>query len=72
MAANRRRRKVTITSDELFFDRIFEPERKKLQNKLGLSNLSQPNFTAILANVKAQFKFKLPKIDKKFLANVKK
>ncbi len=55
---------VTIKVDENFFD-IFEKERVEQQRSLrkkmgGMFNLTQKNFTAILA--KRDFKFKIPEV----------
>lgn len=60
--ANRTRRGVMIKVDEDFFD-ILEKERVREQQKLrkkigGMFNLTQRNFTALLA--KRNFKFKIP------------
>jgi len=38
----------TIAVDENFFKNIFEKQRKQLQKKLGVLNLSQPNFTKMI------------------------
>jgi hypothetical protein len=40
---------VHIMANKKYFDRIFEPNRKKLEVKLGIK-LSQPKFTEYLAN----------------------
>lgn len=39
-----KKRGVCIKVHPLFFDNVFEPRRRKLQNKLGI-NLSQSAFT---------------------------
>ena len=41
-------RKVTIAVDEKFFKNVFEKQRKTLQLKLGVINLSQTNFTKMI------------------------
>tara|TARA_Y100000310_G_C20494930_1_gene721073 strand:- start:48 stop:260 length:213 start_codon:yes stop_codon:yes gene_type:complete len=57
--------KVVSTKLSLnFFEQVFEPERKKLQNKLGMK-VTQPNFTEFL--FKNKVKFVLEKKDSKFL-----
>lgn len=66
-----KRRGVSIVVDEDFFRR-FEKERQKEQTKLrqkfgGIFNLSQRNFTAILA--KKSFIFRFPK--QEFLKSIK-
>lgn len=45
-------RKVIIAVDAKFFENIFEKERRHLQNKLGVTNLSQPNFTKMIKGFK--------------------
>lgn len=45
-------RKVTIAVDEQFFKNIFEKQRKQLQTKLGLVNLSQGNFSKMIKGLK--------------------
>jgi len=61
--ANRNKRKVSIYVDTDFFENIFEPERKSLQNKLGI-NLGQREFTQYLARCNAKISY--PAIDKTF------
>ena len=39
---------VHLVVDKNYFDNCFEPERRRLQTKLGISNLSQAKFTAYL------------------------
>lgn len=41
-------KKVTVAVDSKFFREIFEKERRKMQRKIGVSNLSQPNFTKMI------------------------
>ncbi len=58
-----RRKGVTVVVDENFFN-SFERERKKEQEKLrqrfgGMFNLTQKNFTAMLAAKK--FRFQVPR-----------
>jgi len=53
-------RKVkTMSVDIRFFNNIFEMERMKMQKKIGINNLSQPNFTKMIKG----FKMKQPKQD---------
>ena len=52
-------RKVTIAVDEKFFKNIFDKERRKQQEKIGLSNLSQSNFSKMIEG----FKIREPKMD---------
>ena len=58
------RNNVTTNLHKSFFDNIFEPERKKLQSQLGLSRLSQPQFTEFLAKSGARIIY--PKPNAKF------
>ena len=51
--------KVTLAVDPKFFKDLFEEERKKMQKKIGITNLSQPNFTKMIIG----FKLKQPKMD---------
>jgi hypothetical protein len=51
--ANRIKQGVSIKVHPLYFDNIFEPERKRLQNKLGVS-FSQSKFTEYLAKSNAK------------------
>jgi hypothetical protein len=53
---------VSIKVHPSFFDNVFERKRKKLQQKLKISNLSQMKFTEYLAKNGA--KIKLPNKDK--------
>ena len=52
-------KKVSLAVDPKFFDNVFERERRQMQKKIGLSNLSQANFTKMIKG----FKIKEPKID---------
>lgn len=40
---------VTIRVDRSYFEHVFEPGRKCMQKKIGISNLTQPNYTAMIA-----------------------
>lgn len=42
----------TIAVDEKFFNNIFDAQRKILQEKLGVINLSQINFTKMITGLK--------------------
>ncbi len=53
------RKITTVAVDLKFFDDIFETERKKMQKKIGISNLSQANFTKMIKG----FKIKQPRQD---------
>ena len=55
---------VIIKVHKNFFDKIFEPERKRLQAKFGLSKFTQPQFTEFLA--KSNIKITYPKRNNKF------
>lgn len=50
---------VHILANEKYFNRIFEPNRKKLERQLGIK-ISQPKFTEYLAN--NNLGIKLPKM----------
>jgi len=52
---------VHIMASPLYFDKIFEPNRKRLELKLGIK-LSQTKFTEYLAKNKLGIEF--PKIKK--------
>jgi len=46
-------RKIKIIAvDVKFFENIFEKQRKQLQKKLGVINLSQTNFTKMIMELK--------------------
>ena len=47
---------VHIMANQLYFDRIFEPNRKKLETQLGIK-LSQAKFTEYLAKNNLGIKF---------------
>jgi len=64
-----RKKVVYLKVSELFFDKVFEPERKKMEKKIGVG-LSQRSFTEYLAKRKIQFK--LPKVNNKYAPNIKK
>ena len=50
-------KKVVIAVDKKFFDNIFEKKRKEMQNKIGIKNLSQSNFTKLIKG----FELNIPK-----------
>lgn len=52
-------KKVTLAVDSKFFKDIFEKERRKMQEKIGLNNLSQSNFTKMIQG----FKIRQPRMD---------
>lgn len=52
-------KKVALAVDLKFFNDIFEKERVKMQEKIGVSNLSQANFTKMIKG----FKIRQPKQD---------
>ncbi|KKM63713.1 hypothetical protein LCGC14_1508680 [marine sediment metagenome] len=53
------RKITTLAVDNQFFKNIFEKERKKMQDKIGLGNLSQANFSKMIKG----FKIKQPRQD---------
>lgn len=62
------RSKVNINVDSSFFDNVFEKERRKLEKKIKLNsgidkNLSQVNFTKIIARNKIRLNKDLFNID---------
>ena len=59
--ANINNRPVSIKVSKLYFDNIFEPDRKKLSQKIG-RNFTQKEYTEFLA--RKQLKTKLPKSNK--------
>lgn len=61
--ANLNNRPVSIKVDKMYFDRIFEPDRKKLGVKIG-RNFSQKEYTAYLARKK--LKIHAPKMGRAF------
>ncbi len=42
----------TLAVDKNFFNDIFEKERVKMQEKIGLGNLSQTNFSKMIKGLK--------------------
>ncbi len=52
-------KKALIAVDKVFFDKVFEKERRRMQEKIGVINLSQANFTKMIKG----FKIKEPKQD---------
>lgn len=61
---SKRNQYVSMKVHKSFFDSIFEPERRRIQGKIGI-NLPQTTFTEMLA--KSGAKFNYPKVDKKFM-----
>lgn len=61
-----RNNKVQIAVSKVFFDKVFERERKKLERKMNV-RLTQRSFTELLAKKNVQFKF--PKPNRKFFPN---
>ena len=61
-----KRNHVSVQLSKLFFDNVFEPERRKLEKQTG-TRVTQVNFTEFLA--KKKVKFVLQKPDNKFLSN---
>lgn len=55
---------VSIKVHPKFFDNIFEPNRKSLRNKLKLNDLTQVEFTGLLANGNFNFKIDKQKLSK--------
>lgn len=53
------KQKVTLAVDPKFFKNVFEKERMKIQDKIGIGNLSQAKFTMMIEG----FKIREPKID---------
>jgi hypothetical protein len=66
--ANRHRDHVSIKVDRGYFDNCFEPNRKMLENKLGVK-LTQSKFTAILNRSGAKIKY--PRNSKIFAPNTR-
>lgn len=62
--------KVHLLASPLFYDKIFEPQRKKLAVKIGKSNLTQWEFTHFLA--KSNAKIIIPKSSYAFAPKKKK
>ncbi len=46
------RKVTTLAVENKFFNNIFEKERRKMQDKLGLVNLSQVNFSKMIKGLK--------------------
>ncbi len=46
------RKVTTLAVSNKFFNNIFEVERKKMQEKIGLGNLSQANFSKMIKGLK--------------------
>lgn len=44
--------RVTVVMHRAYFENIFEPGRRTMQKKIGINNLTQPAYTAILARAK--------------------
>ena len=66
----RNNKPIALKVDPLFFDNIFEKERKKAENKIRISSgmdkrLSQVNFTKMIAQNKFKLDVNLFKLDKK-------
>lgn len=65
-----KRKAISLKVDPLFFDNVFEKERRKLENKIKLSSgmdkrLSQIDFTRIIAVNKMRMNKDLFKLDLK-------
>ncbi len=43
---------VCINVDPKFFENIFEQKRRQMQERLGLINLTQANFTKMIKDIK--------------------
>ncbi len=52
-------KKTALSVDKDFFNNVFEMERRKMQKKIGVINLSQANFTKMIKG----FKIREPKQD---------
>lgn len=52
-------KKTQVSVDSVFFNKVFEKERKKMQEKIGVINLSQANFTKMIKG----FKIREPRQD---------
>ena len=59
----KRNQNLCIKVDKYYFDRVFEPERKRLSTKFGI-NFTQPKFTAYIARSGATLKY--PKRNNQF------
>ena len=61
------RKVTTLAVDNKFFRDIFEIERKKMQDKIGIVNLSQANFSKMIKGLKIkQPKQDLSQVNTKF------
>ncbi len=61
------RKVTTLAVDNKFFKDIFEIERKKMQDKIGIVNLSQANFSKMIKGLKIkQPKQDLSQVNTKF------
>ena len=65
----RNNKPIALKVDPLFFDNIFEKERKKAEKKIRISSgmdkrLSQVNFTKMIAQNKFKLEVNLFKLDK--------
>ena len=61
------RKVTTLAVDNKFFKDIFEIERKKMQDKIGIGNLSQANFSKMIKGLKIkQPKQDLSQVNTKF------
>lgn len=52
-------KKVSLAVDLRFFNDVFEKERRRIQEQIGVPNLSQANFTKMIKG----FKIREPKQD---------
>lgn len=57
-----KRKVVSMAVDQKFFDYVFEPARIRAKDKLGLTNLSQRDFTAMLGKGKVSLDIPLNSI----------
>lgn len=62
---NRNNSHVCINVDKSYFEKVFEPERKRLQKKWNINQFTQRQFTAVLAKSKINIKY--PKLNNKFM-----
>ena len=56
--ANLINKPVSLKVDKLYFDNIFEPDRKKLSQKIG-RNFTQREYTAYLARKRLRIRIKI-------------
>lgn len=61
---------VSIKVHRDYFEKVFEPQRRNLQKKLGVSNLTQVNFTNYL--YRSSFNRDYPKQEAKYIPKLKK